>query len=156
MTIRDQLVQIVLKWEKKFGFFPGQAGITAAISEYDAATRIFKLDENQYSISVQGRSSVGRGYDFKFNKKKIQVKANRPSGRLGDTVWNAGRKVKTDGWDILIYILYDKSYVVQEAYEFKCDKYEELFSNKKSLRLEDMKKGKKIFWSEPLTLHRSG
>ena len=35
MTIRDELVQTVLKWEKKFGFIPGQSGITTAVSEYD-------------------------------------------------------------------------------------------------------------------------
>jgi len=143
MTIRDQLVQTVLKWEKMFGFFPGQAGITAAISEYDAAMMLGH-DEAEYIKSIAGRGPVGRGHDFVFKNKKIQVKANRPGGRPGDAVWNAGPKVKTDGWDILIYILYDKGYVAQEAYQFDCDEYERMFSNRTSLRLEDMRKGNKL------------
>jgi hypothetical protein len=143
MTIRNQLVQIVLEWEKRFGFFPGQAGVTAAVSEYDAAMRL-GLDETEYIASTRGRSSVGRGYDFLFKNKRIQVKANRPSGRPGSAVWNAGPKVKTDGWDKLIYILYDKDYEVIEAYQFDCNTYEKMFSNKKKLRLEDMRKGDKL------------
>jgi hypothetical protein len=140
MTIRDRLVQTVLKWEKRFGFIPGQSGMTTAVSEYDAAM-ILGLNENEYSDSVKGRSSVGGGYDFKFNNKRIQVKANRPSGLPGSQVWNAGPKVKTDGWDIFIYILYDKYYIPQEAYQFDCKKYERMFANKKSLRLKDMREG---------------
>ena len=143
MTIRDQLVQTTLEWEKTFGFFPGQAGITAAVSEYDAAIRL-GLNQDQYRVSITGRSSVGRGYDFKFMNKKIQVKANRPSGRPGSDVWNAGPKVKTDGWHILIYMLNDKDYVIQEAYWFDCDTYERMFSNKEKLRLDDMRMGNKL------------
>jgi hypothetical protein len=140
MTIRDRLVQTILKWEEKFGFFPGQAGITAAVSEYDTAMRL-GLNEDQYRGSIMGRSSVGRGYDFKFKDKKIQVKANRPSGRPGSDIWNAGPKVRTDRWDILIYILYHKNYVIQEAYWFDCDEYERMFLNEKKLRLDDMEEG---------------
>jgi len=152
MTIRDQLVQIVLKWENMFGFFPGQAGITAAVSEYDAAMML-GLNEAEYITSITGRGPVGRGHDFVFENKRIQVKANRPSGRPGDAVWNAGPKVKTDGWDILIYILYDKDYVRQEAYGFDCDTYERLFSDKKLLRLDDMRKGKNLL---NISLNREG
>ena len=48
------------------------------------------------------------------------------------------------GWDILVYILYDKDYVVQECYQFDSDLYDRLFIDKKSLRLEDMRKGVKL------------
>jgi hypothetical protein len=139
-TVRDQLGQTALEWEQHFGFFPGQAGITAAISEYDAAMMLGH-DEAGYIASIEGRSSVGRGHDFLFEGKRIQVKANRPSGRPGSAVWNAGPKVKTDGWDVLIYILYDKNYSVKEAYQFSADGYERMFSDKKALLLEDMRKG---------------
>lgn len=142
-TIRDQLVQTVLEWEERFGFFPGQAGVTAAVSEYDAAMMLGH-NEAEYIASIRGRSSVGRGHDFWFSNKRIQVKANRPSGRPGSAVWNAGPKAKIDGWDVLIYILYDKHYVVQEAYRFDRDQYERMFANKESLRLEDMRKGRKL------------
>jgi hypothetical protein len=143
MSIRDQLVQITLKWEEVFGFFPGQAGITAAISEFDAAIKL-GYSVLEYANSVKGRSPVGRGHDFVFNGKKVQVKANRPSGKPGSAVWNAGPKVDSAGWDILIYILYDKDYVVQECYQFDRDLYDRLFIDKKSLRLEDMRKGVKL------------
>lgn len=59
-------------------------------------------------------------------------------------MWNAGPKAKTKGWDILVYILYDKGYVMQEAYQFDRDAYETMFSNKESLRLEDMRRGTKL------------
>jgi hypothetical protein len=144
MIIRDQLVQIVLKWEEMFGFFPGQAGITAAISEYDAAIKILKHNEAEYKASIERRTAVGRRFDFEFNNEKFQVKANRPSRHLGATVWNAGRKVKTDGWDILIYILYDEDYEIQEAYQFDSETYERKFSDRTSLRLEDMREGKNL------------
>jgi hypothetical protein len=63
MTLRDRLVQTALEWEKRFGFFPGQAGITTAVSEYDSAMMLGH-DEAGYISSVEGRSSVGRGHDF--------------------------------------------------------------------------------------------
>ena len=144
MTIRDQLVQMILKWEYLFGFFPGQAGITAAISEYDAAIKILKHSETEYKASIAGRVAVSRGYDFIFNNKRIQVKANRPGRHRGATVWNAGKKVKTDGWDTLIYILYDEDYEIQEAYQFDSETYERKFSDRTSLRLEDMREGENL------------
>ncbi len=141
MTIRDDLVQTVLNWEDRFGFFPGQAGITAAVSEYDAAMKFFGLNEDEYIASIPDRTAVGRGYDFKSNNKRIQVKANRPSRRPGAAVWNVGKKVKTDGWDILIYILYDEDYKIQEAYRFDRATYESMFTDGQSLRLDDMRHG---------------
>lgn len=144
MTIRDQLVHTVLKWENLFGHFPGQAGITAAVSEYDAAMMLGH-DEVSYAASILGRAPVGRGYDFKFNNKRIQVKANRPGRRRGATVWNAGPRVATDGWDILIYILYNEDYVCREAYRFDSDEYERIFLGRTgNLRLEDMRMGTRL------------
>jgi len=144
MTNRDQLVQIILKWEDLFGFFPGQAGITAAISEYDAAINILKHSETEYKASIKHRTAVSRRFDFEFNNEKFQVKANRPGRHRGATVRNAGKKVKTDGWDILIYILYDEDYKIQEAYQFDSETYERKFSDRTSLRLEDMREGENL------------
>ena len=141
MTIRDQLVQTVLRWEERFGFFPGQAGITAAVSEYDAAMKFFGLNEDEYIATIPGRTAVGRGYDFIFKNKRIQVKANRPSRRPSSAVWNVGPKVNTDGWEILIYILYNEDYEIQEAYRFDSATYERLFMDGQSLRLDDMRQG---------------
>lgn len=45
---------------------------------------------------------------------------------------------------MLIYVLYDKDYVIQECYQFDRELYDRLFSDKKSLRLEDMRKGVKL------------
>jgi hypothetical protein len=143
VSIRDELVQIALKWEEEFGFFPGQAGITTAVSEFDAAMTL-GCSEIDYAKSIKGRSPVGRGHDFVFNGVKVQVKANRPSGKPGSAVWNAGPKVDSTGWEMLIYVLYDKDYVIKECYQFDRDLYDRLFSGKKSLRLEDMRKGNKL------------
>jgi len=143
VTIRDQLVETILKWERTFGFFSGQSGITAAVSEYDAAMLIGQT-EAEYIASVRGRSSVSRGYDFVFKGQRIQVRANRPSGLPGSNVWNAGRKAGTGLWDILIYVLYDENYVIQAAYKFDHDTYHKIFSGKTSLRLEDMRRGEQL------------
>jgi hypothetical protein len=115
------------------------------LREYDAAIKLGH-NEDEYIDSIKGRGSVGRGYDFVFNNERIQVKANRPSRRPGAAVWNSGPKVNTDSWDILIYILYDEDYKIQEAYRFDSRTYESMFSGRASLRLKDMRKGAVLFW----------
>ena len=63
------------------------------------------------------RSAVTKGYDFTHNGCRYQVKANRPSGKPGSPVtWVS--KVNNYDWDKLIWILYDRNYVVQEAWEW--------------------------------------
>ena len=83
-----------------------------------------------------------------FNGVKVQVEANRPSGKPDSAVWNAGPKVNSTGWDMLIYVLYDKDYVIKECYPFDRDLYDRLLSGKKSLRIEGV-----ISWLEVIAVH---
>lgn len=141
MNLRDKLVSIVLEWEREFGCFPGQAGVTAAVSEYDAAI-LLGCSEADYAGCLKKRTAVSKHYDFETaDGRKVQVKANRPSGKPGSKVWNAGPKVDSSGWDLLVYILYDPNYNREEAWKFTGEEYERLFGNKKTLTLVDMRQG---------------
>jgi hypothetical protein len=74
--LRKKLVESTLEWERIFGVAPC---VTSAISELDAAL-ITGASADEYSNSMQGVTSVRKGYDFRFNGARYQVKANRPSG----------------------------------------------------------------------------
>ena len=63
MTIRDQLVQIALDWQKKYGVAPA---ITSAVSEYDAAMLVGG-PEQEYSDYMQDKTAVTKGVDFVHN-----------------------------------------------------------------------------------------
>jgi len=76
MSLRKQLTELALAWQAKFGVAPA---ITSTISEYDAAMLI-GLSEDEYSQQMQSQTAVQKGYDFIYQGKRYQVKANRPSG----------------------------------------------------------------------------
>ncbi len=130
----------MLRWEDTFGYFPGQAGAMAAVSEYDVAM-LLGYSESEYINCLRGRTAVSRGCDFLFQGRRIEVKANRPSGKPGSAVWNAGPKVKSISWDSLIYVLYGQDYEMLEAWKFTPELYERLFAGKSKLSLDDMRKG---------------
>jgi len=138
--MRDKLVKLALNWQNKFGVAPS---ITSAISEYDAAMLV-GMTVNQYSKSMINRTAVSPGSDFVFNGILYQVKANRPSGKKGSRVTRVP-KARNYLWHKLIWILYDESYVMQEAWEWDVDDYEQAFGNKKWLTPEDYRKGKRLF-----------
>ena len=110
MTLRENLVETALQWQKNFGVAPS---ITSAISEYDAAMLI-GMSESEYSEYMQDKTAVSKGSDFVFKNIRYQVKANRPSGKKGSFVTKVPKASNYD-WDKLIWILYDKNYVIQEA-----------------------------------------
>jgi hypothetical protein len=56
-----------------------------------------------------------RGHDFEFKGQRHQVKANRPSGKLGSVV-TLVPKAKNFDWDVLTWILYNKGYEIEEAW----------------------------------------
>ncbi len=92
MSLRNELVDVVLRWEGQFGCFPGQAGVTAAVSEYDAAL-LLGCSESEYADCLRERTAVSKGYDFLSpDGKRVQVKANRPSGKPGSKVWMPVRR----------------------------------------------------------------
>lgn len=137
--LRDLLVQISLEWERRFAVAPR---ITADVAEYDAA----KLVGTSVRIGIGRRASdtaVMKGVDFRKGDKDYQVKCNRPSGKPGSVVTLIGKATSFD-WDNLIWILYNREYKMQEAYEFSRGKYIKLFESKKRLSPKDMRQGTRL------------
>ena len=130
MILRDKLVNIALEWQDSFGVAPS---ITSALSEYDAAMLV-GMPENEYS---------------EYMKDKTQVKANRPSGKKGSFVTMVP-KASNYEWDKLIWILYDKNYVIQEAWEWCVKDYILAFDNIKRLSPNHYRKGKCLYQIESL------
>jgi len=126
--IRNELVTLALEWQNKFGVAPA---ITSTLSEYDAAILV-GMNENEYSIFMQSQTAVQKGYDFIFNEVRYQVKGNRPSGKLGSKVTMVP-KASNYNWDILVWILYNKEYEIQEAWSWSVGAYKAAFHEIKRL-----------------------
>ena len=138
-TLRNRLVETVLAWEKSFGNAPS---ITSALSELDAALLLgCSLDE--YSIAMQGMTSVQKGYDFKFNGHRYQVKANRPSGKPGSFVTMVPKATNYE-WDFLIWVLYNPGYEIQEAWLWEVSEYKAAFDSTKRLSPKHYREGKRL------------
>lgn len=138
--LRDKLVETALEWQNKFGVAPQ---ITAVISEYDAAMLI-GMSEKDYSYYMQDKTAVQKGFDFIFKEKRYQIKGNRPSGKKRSKV-TLVPKAKNYNWDKLIWILYDKNYVMQEAWEWDVESYKAQFSEIKRLSPDHYRKGKCLY-----------
>ena len=143
MSLRNKLVDTALQWQERFGVAPS---ITSAISEYDAALLV-GMTENEYSDYMQDKTAVSKGADFIFNKTKYQVKANRPSGKKGSYVTMVPKATNYE-WDKLIWILYDKNYVMQEAWEWCVKDYQAAFDGIKRLSPNHYRKGKCLYKKE--------
>ena len=141
MSLRNFLVDIALEWQKKFGVAPQ---ITSTLSEFDAAILI-GMTENEYSEYMKDKTAVQKGSDFVFNNIRYQVKANRPSGKPGSFVTMVP-KAKNYNWDKLIWILYDKNYVMQEAWEWDVVAYKSAFDSIKRLSPAHYRKGKCLYF----------
>jgi hypothetical protein len=120
--LREQLVSVALQWEQRFGNAPA---ITSALSEYDAALLV-GLTEVEYAAAMAGATTVQKGYDFKHNGKRYQVKGNRPSGKPGSFVTRVPKAANYD-WDYLVWVLYDQRYVIQEAWLWDVEAYRSSF-----------------------------
>ena len=135
--LRDKLVDLALSWEEAFGNAPH---VTAALSELDAALLIgCSLD--QYVECMRGVTTVRRGYDFEFNGRRYQVKANRPSGKRGSFV-TLVPKAKNYSWDFLVWILYNKAYEIEEAWLWEIASYRQAFEFVKRLSPAHYRRGK--------------
>jgi len=139
MNLRNQLVDIALKWQKKYGVAPS---ITSSISEYDAAMAV-GMTEEDYSDFMQDMTAVNRGHDFIHNGIKYQIKAHRPSGKPGSKITNAG-KARNYEWDVLIWLRYDVNFNIEEAWSWEREKYISAFAAKKRISPADMRNGKKL------------
>ena len=113
-------MEIALQWQERYGVAPS---ITSTISEYDAAMLV-GMSENDYSAYMKDKTAVNKGSDFVFNNTRYQVKANRPSGKKGSFVTMVPKAANYE-WDRLIWILYDKNYVIQEAWEWGVEEYKD-------------------------------
>ena len=140
MSLRNKLVDTALQWQERFGVAPS---ITSAISEYDAALLV-GMTENEYSDYMQDKTAVSKGADFIFNKTRYQVKANRPSGKKGSFVTMVPKATNYE-WDKLIWILYDKNYVMQEAWEWCVKDYQAAFDGIKRLSPNHYRKEKCLY-----------
>ena len=106
--LRTRLITIALEWERIYGNAPS---ITTAISEYDAAM-IIGLTEAEYAKSMQGVTAVQRGFDFRHNGVRYQVKGTRASGKPGSKITKVPQAKNFD-WDQLIWINYNPKYEIQ-------------------------------------------
>ena len=138
--LRTELVAVALKWQKMFGVAPS---ITSALSEYDAAM-LLGMTEEEYSDYMQDKTAVSKGYDFIFKGVRYQVKANRPSGKPGSPVTKVAKASNYD-WDKLIWILYNKEYAMQEAWEWDVSDYKTAFDLIKRLSPKDYRRGKRLY-----------
>ena len=139
-TLREKLAEIALQWQANFGVAPS---ITSAISEYDAAMLV-GMSEREYSDYMKDKTAVSKGADFVYRGIRYQVKANRPSGKPGSFVTMVPKASNYD-WDRLIWILYDKNYVMQEAWEWQVNDYILAFNSIKRLSPNHYRKGKCLY-----------
>lgn len=140
LDLRAVLVEVALKWQERFGVAPA---ITSALSELDAALLV-GMTEDDYCADCVSRTAVTRGCDFTHAGYRYQVKANRPSGRPGSFVTLVG-KANNYNWDKLVWILYDRIYTIQEAWEWGVDDYRRCFDTVGRLSPAHMRQGKSLF-----------
>lgn len=138
--LRDDLVKIALQWQERYGVAPS---ITSAISEYDAAMLV-GMPENEYSDYMQDKTAVHKGCDFVFKNIRYQVKGNRPSGKKGSFVTKVPN-VSNYEWDRFIWILYDKHFVMEEAWEWDVEDYKQAFDSIERLSPSHIRKGKCLY-----------
>jgi len=137
--LRAKLVDVALEWERSYGNAPA---VTSAISEFDAAM-LLGLTPADYSIAMQGSTAVQRGVDFKHQGKRYQVKACRPSGKKGSFVTRVPKPSNYD-WDILIWILYNPKYEIQEAWQWDMEPFRASLDHLTRLSPAHLRQGKKI------------
>lgn len=111
LNYRTKLIKASLSWEETIRTTPS---ITCVISELDAANYL-GIPFEDYCNQMANISSVNSGFDFEYNNKNYQVKATRESGRKGSKITRLP-SIKTNDWDVIIYIRYNAMYEIQEAY----------------------------------------
>ena len=136
-SLRTELVSTALRWEQRFGNAPS---ITTVLSEYDAAVLV-GMSEDECSRARVGATTVQKGYDFKFNGQRYQVKGNRPSGKPGSNVTWVPKATNYD-WDHLIWILCDPGHRIVEARQWDVSGYQSQFHEVKRLSPAHHRQGK--------------
>ena len=139
-SLRTRLVAVALEWQGQFGVAPS---ITTAISEYDAAMLVGCL-EPAYVLQTQHRTAVTKGSDFVFGGKQYQVKGSHPSGKPGSKVSKIS-KPSNYFWDYLIWMLYNKEYVLMEAWLWTVEDYQKKLHDEPHIRPKHMREGTVLF-----------
>ncbi|MCY1206642.1 hypothetical protein D9M72_182160 [compost metagenome] len=137
--LRDRLVTVTLEWERAFGNAPA---ITSTLSEFDAAI-LLGLTLEEYEESMRGATAVQKGYDFRYQGKRYQVKGNRPSGKPGSYVTWVPKAMNYD-WDCLVWILYDSKYKIEEAWLWDVTDYRNEFDVIKRLSPAHYRRGQQL------------
>ena len=135
-TLRSQLVSLALQWEQEFGVAPQ---VTSAVSEYDAAL-LLGLSEQEYKAAMRGATAVQRGHDFMYKGVRYQVKATRASGKPGSKITKVPQPRNYD-WDQLIWLRYDPTYTVQEAWLWDVEAYRNALGSLSRVSPDHMRKG---------------
>ena len=137
--LRATLVATALEWERRFGVAPA---ITSTLSEYDAA-RLVGHTDGTFSAACVGRTAVTRGSDFVYAGHRYQIKACRPSGKPGSAITMVPKATNYE-WDRLIWVLYDRHYVLQEAWEWDVGAYRLAFDQVKRVSPAMMRAGRAL------------
>ena len=137
--LRSTLVATALAWERRYGVAPA---ITSTLSEYDAARLVGHTDDS-FSQACVGRTAVTRGSDFVHAGLRYQVKACRPSGKPGSAITMVPKAGNYD-WDRLIWVLYDRHYVLLEAWQWEVDAYRGAFDAVKRISPAMMRAGRAL------------
>lgn len=137
--LRLQLINVALEWERQYSVLPR---VGDALSEFDAAMLVGHTPET-FSQAMIGTTAVQKGFDFCFENSRYQVKHNRPSGKKGSKVTNAGKVTSNFEWDILIYVLYNERFEIQGAWKWGLKTYQAAFGDRgqKSIKLLEIQKG---------------
>jgi hypothetical protein len=137
--LRARLVEASLAWERAFGNAPS---ITSAVSELDAALLI-GCSLADYSSCMQGSTAVQRGFDFRFQGVRYQVKACRPSGKKGSVVTRVPKPSNYE-WDELIWILYNPAYEIQEAWQWSVGRFRDQLDAVTRISPAHMRAGRRL------------
>ena len=142
-SLRKKLVSVALLWQKEMGVAPA---ITPAIAEYDAA-RLIGCDYKGYCQDGLGKSAVRKGFDFKFQKKRFQVKASRPAQDTASCKVTKIGKPKNYNWDVLIWVLYNSKWDLVEAWMWGRRAFRKRYEDVEHIRPKHLKQspGQQIF-----------
>ena len=105
-TFREILVGLARNWQDPIGVTPG---VSLAVARYDAAV-LSGLPEP----ACRGVSS---GADFVHQDLRYQVIASR------EPELARVPRVPRDGWDRLVWLVYDRDYALLEAWSWDAESY---------------------------------
>jgi hypothetical protein len=138
--LRDRLADVALEWENKYGVSLGTSPrVTPAIAEYDAA-RLIGVSEEKYGELDRGR---GNAFYFIYKGKRYRTRGSRHESLSERPEGTVIYEKPTDfEWDYFIFILYRKSYVIEEAWLWEAASYKEFFDQNDKMSFNDMRQGK--------------